>query len=172
MDMVKQNNENCLLFNDKVTFHDLKPNFEIDLMAYELALENVSLKGENKKHRELFTYIGKAEFNLGDRDKNYKTFTNYSTFGGSKLIHPGINFDFNVRAQHLPYFSGLFHVRYLDKNGIFTWMCCFIEISDGFIRFWKNQNNFDQKLQSFSVIDIYNICSQDIQKLNCDQQFY
>lgn len=88
MDMVKQNNENCLLFNDKVTFHDLKPNFKIDLMAYELTLENVSLKGKNKKHRELFTYIGKAEFNLGDRDKNYKTFTNYSTFGGSKLI-PG-----------------------------------------------------------------------------------
>lgn len=80
--------------------------------------------------------------------------------------------DLNVRAQHLPYFSGLFHVRYLDKNGIFTWMRCFIEILDGFIRFWKNQNNFDQKLQSFSVIDIYNICSQDIQKLNCDQQFY
>lgn len=178
-DIRRQDLKQYLQFKEKICFTNLPSDFAIKFEVFELiarpqATKFLSRLTPSKKSRitpEYFRRIGSMKLSIGDRKSDKKNLTHFTSSEESKYLEKELRFTLKLKPEQLPYKSGMLNVRCLDHNWRPDWTRFWVELKDGWVRFWKSNQDADGKKPNLEL-ELRIICTQSVQRLTPDDDLY
>lgn len=180
-DIRKQDLKDYLSFKEKLFFKDFPSDFCIKVEVFELVSGQhlrklLSILTPSKKPKitqdSNFRRVGSMNLKLADRTAIYKNLFQFGEEEKSKFIKKECKFVMSVKTEQLPYKSGMLHVRCLDKDNRPDWSRFFVELSSREIRFWKSKQDAHDGKKPNDIIELSDLCSEQVQKLTPDDDLY